>query len=75
MKEASGELNGTVFVILAVGVLMAFFYFVLWPVIHQNFKSNSQCSRAICGTTADASGYVTCHEKGKTETFKCVYKG
>ncbi len=75
MKEATGELNATVVVVLAVGVLMAFFYYTLWPLLKSNFERNSQCSKAICDSKTLNDGYVTCHLKGKTEEFKCVYKG
>ncbi len=80
MKEATGELNVTVIVIVAIGVLMAFFYFTLWPLIKNNFERNSQCSKAICSPcpTNDCK-FVTCYPKGKygnsAESFECVYKG
>lgn len=82
MKEATGELNATVVVILAVGVLIAFFYYTLWPILKGNFESQTRCSKAICEPCKDASGNpsvkcgtVNCHLEGKTETFECVFKG
>lgn len=79
MKQATGELNATVFVIMAVGVLMAFFYYTLWPILRDNFKRNSQCSKAVCekcpsGRVCDT---VTCHSKDDPNgaSFECVYKG
>ncbi len=33
MKEATGELNLTIIVVMAVGALMAFFYTLIWPMI------------------------------------------
>ncbi len=78
MKEATGELNATVVVMLAIGVLMAFFYYTLWPLIKNNFDENSQCSKAICEkcTNKDGCDYITCHAKGdESNTFECVYKG
>ncbi len=84
MKEATGELNATVVVMLAIGVLMAFFYYTLWPIVRENFEKNSQCSKAIC-EPCDSDGdqktdancdTVTCHPKGdESKTFECVYKG
>ena len=56
MKEATGELNATVVVMLAIGVLMAFFYYTLWPLIKINFVSNSQCSKAICEKCENKDG-------------------
>ena len=76
MKEASGELNTTIIVVLVVGVLMAFFYYTLWPVIRANFEHQSKCSKAICdGCKTNNCEYVKCHLEGSTEEFECVYKG
>ncbi len=75
MKEATGELNITMFIISALAIIIAFFYFTIWPLIKGNLEATSQCSKAICDGNPDDQGEVTCHLKGKTETFKCVYKG
>lgn len=82
MKETTGELNSAVVVMLAVGVLIAFFYYTLWPLLRNNFNKNSQCSKAICEQCRDASGNISnkcervvCHLEGSSETFECVYKG
>ena len=82
MKEATGELNATVVVMSAIAVLIAFFYYTLWPIIKSNFQRNSQCSKAICEPCkADTNGekncdFVVCHPKNDpTNTFTCVYKG
>ena len=77
MKEATGELNATIVVVLAVSVLIAFFYYTVWPIIKTNFDKNSQCSKAIC-KPCDGSDCETveCHTKNNSgETFECVYKG
>ena len=76
MKEATGELNMAIVVVLAISILIAFFYYTVWPVIHQNFEKNSQCSKAICNKATLKDGYVECHLKNdETVKFKCVYKG
>lgn len=83
MKETTGELNATVVVLLAIGILMAFFYYTIWPLIKVNFEKNSQCSKAICESCRDSKGnaatncdYVKCHPKNDPNTiFECVYKG
>lgn len=82
MKETTGDLNATVVIVLAIGILMAFFYYTVWPIIKSNFTSNSQCSKAICEpcNMVDSHGRkncatVQCHEKGSSEIFECVYKG
>lgn len=77
MKETTGELNAAVVVIMAIGILMAFFYYTLWPIIKTNFERNSQCSKAICeGCPSSNCEYVTCHSKNDpSKTFECLYKG
>ena len=79
MKEATGELNATIVVIVAVGVLMAFFYYTLWPIISSSFIRNSSCGKAVCDLNNVHDGYVDCYPKGKygipSEKIECVYKG
>ena len=85
MKEATGELNMTIVIVLAVAALAAFFYLVLWPMIKHNYDSNTQCSSAICtcpdntkdhkGNCKSTGGMATCHMAGESETFKCPWKG
>ena len=48
MKETTGELNLTIVVVLAVAVLVAFFYYIIWPGLDDNFNANSKCSVAVC---------------------------
>ena len=75
MKEASGELNLTVIVVMAVGMLMAFFYVLIWPTIKNNMTANTKCSAAVCDKCdlSDGCTKVTCHYKG--QDFQCVWKG
>ena len=78
MKEATGELNATVFVVIAVASLVVFFYTQIWPAIKGNMNENTACSRAICASTPNADGTVDCYvmEKGiKSEPFTCAWKG
>ncbi len=78
MKEATGELNMSVIIILAVSIFSAFFFTILWPVIKTNFEHNSQCSKAICEPCLTGSDCktVNCYIKGKEDQrFSCVYKG
>ena len=39
MKEASGELNMTVFVVTVVAALGVFFFTIIWPAIKNNMAS------------------------------------
>ncbi len=79
MKEATGELNATVIVVIIVAMLVAFFYFTIWPVIRNNMNENTACSKAICEKTPNSDGMtVNCWtmENGrKSETFTCAWKG
>ena len=78
MKEATGELNATVFVVIAVASLVVFFYTQIWPAIKGNMNENTACSRAICASTPNADGTVDCYvmENGnKSELFTCAWKG
>ena len=38
----------TIVIVIAVSILVAFFYFVIWPNLDANFQANSKCSKAIC---------------------------
>ena len=57
MKEATGELNMTVIVIIAIAAVLALFYAFLWPTIKAGLKGN------VCKSWTDRSGepykYVT----------------
>ncbi len=79
MKEATGELNMTVVVVVAVGVLAAFFYTTIWPMISNNLDSKSKCNAAVCKRDGN-SNMATCalyDQNGRQQgsSFKCVWKG
>lgn len=73
MKEATGELNATVIVVVAIGVLSAFFFTILWPQMRANHIRNTKCADAICGKQANSDGMVECEYEGVKLT--CPYKG
>jgi Na+/glutamate symporter len=83
MKEAVGELNGTVVVVVAVAILATFFFSYVWPLINNNFKQNAKCSDAVCGFSCDGTktnnenGTIECcYTNGNTKTtLYCPYKG
>ena len=80
MKKATGELSATVVVLTAIGVLMAFFFYTMWPLMKSSIDASSQCNKAICETCESGDcEYVTCYPKGQygnsSKSFKCVYKG
>lgn len=76
MKETTGELNMTLVIVLAVAVLVAFFYFVIWPSVDDNFQSNSKCSRAICENPCsgkDGSTQKNACDDATEKLAKCYY--
>ena len=76
MKEATGELNSTVLVVMAVALLAAFFFTVIWPTIKANYLRDESCANAICdyGFNSDLLAY--CYAPGDTShVFECPYKG
>ena len=73
MKEATSELANLLVVAASVAILVAFFYFTVWPLIDNNFKRQTQCDKAICNAKPNDDGYVTCKLDG--QTFECKYKG
>jgi hypothetical protein len=79
MKEATGELNMTLVVVIAVGVLAAFFFAILWPSIKNSMIMNSKCSDAVCNASTVSNGKVTCsyYKNGVKQgsDFECVWKG
>ena len=89
MKEATGELNVTIIVVITVGLLSTFFFTVIWPRLNNNLHENTKCSSAYCPPVCDANkknckpnwadknaGTVKClyGEKDKVEII-CPYKG
>ena len=60
MKEATGELNMAVFVIISIGILSAFFYTTIWPGMEKNMEKNVSCAKAICNPDSLQDGLVTC---------------
>lgn len=86
MKEATGELNMTVIVAISIGILSAFFFGVIWPMINGNFNRNTQCSKAICDCSKEVRETIEnetgrksnclCRNKAEDEdTFYCPFKG
>ena len=79
MKEATGELSSTVIVVVSVGILVAFFYYTVWPIIDHNFKTQTACDKAVCSSKPDSKGYVNCvytdKKTNKTTEISCKYKG
>lgn len=79
MKEASGEMNATIIVVMLISVMATFFFFVLWPSINNTISRNMKCSDAMCdGDTVDGNGFAECvyiDKKGVRHNLTCVWKG
>ena len=76
MKQATGELNMSVIVVLIVAGLSTFS--VLWPMIKSNVRNNANCDEAICpreNLRADGR-LVDCYVKGHPDQkLVCTWKG
>ncbi len=89
MKEATGELNMTVIVVISVGILSAFFFSFIWPMINSNFQATAQCNKAVCDCSESGRSWAksktgnknfckcaqTKEKLGSSETFTCPFKG
>lgn len=77
MKEATGELNSTLIVVVAVALLAAFFFMVIWPNVKGSLQKTSKCSDAICDVGINSNNMVDCYTPGdkSKELFECPYKG
>ena len=86
MKEATGEVNMTLVVVSIVALLAAFFYFVIWPIVRNEYALNSSCGRAACENPCGrGSGknvcdqalgkVVPCHVNGSDTIIYCTWKG
>lgn len=74
MKRATGELANILIVVVCVAILVAFFYFTVWPIIRTNFVSQTACEKAVCShDDTDGDGMVTC--RLGDDVFECKYKG
>ena len=71
MREATGELNATVVVVITIGLLSTFFFTIIWPRLNNNLTSNAKCSDAYC--TKDAIKSCEKNQKGVCVKVKCTY--
>lgn len=74
MKEATGELNATVVVVLTIGLLSTFFFTIIWPRLKNNLNANTKCSDAICKVNKDRLQEVCTEWKNDVcLKIKCTY--
>lgn len=74
MKEATGELNMTVIVIVAIAAIAAFFYAFIWPAIKSNITNQQKCASAVCpaNCTAATCDCTYIDEEGKSASVTCT---
>ncbi len=72
MKQATGELNMTVVIVLIIAGLSFFFFSFLWPLIKDNFRQDSRCDDAICPCPSGYSIEGKCTYEGPT--VECYFK-
>ena len=76
MKEATGELNMTVVVVIAIAAIAALFYAFVWPQIKGNLTGSTRCASAYgCGAcdgnTMKCSGYYDENGDAKDDPINC----
>lgn len=72
MKEATGELNSTLIVVIIVGAIIAFFFSVVWPMLNNDLSKTANCSKAVCSDIVNEDGNLYCKTSDGT---LCPYKG
>ncbi len=78
MKQAMGDLNGSVIVLSAVAMLSAVFFMVIWPMVKQGLKDDARCADAVCDVGYNkSSGMVDCYNPNADNQtlFECPYRG
>lgn len=81
MKQATGELNGSVITVMAVATLTVLFFTVIWPMIRANLENDSQCSSAVCDNgfipSGENEGMAYCYNRNdpSREPFMCPFRG
>ena len=77
MKNAIGELNGSLITVMAVASLTVLFFTVIWPMLKQNLKRDSNCADAVCDVGYNKNGMVDCYDPDDATQayFECPFKG
>ena len=79
MKEATGEISGSLIVVLAVALLSALFFTFIWPLVKDNLTNVSTCANAVCDWGYNTNWMAYCINPADTsahpEVFECPYRG
>ncbi len=81
MKEATGELTGSVIVVSVVALLTAFFFMFVWPNVKDNMNDRARCADALCDNGYNSNGMAYCKvpddsdNPDDTPIFECPFRG
>ena len=79
MKNAIGDLNGSVITVMAVASLTVLFFMFIWPMLKTNLKNDARCSDAICDIGLNRNDMVYCYnpseDKATADVFECPFRG
>ncbi len=84
MKQAMGEANMTIVIVLIIAVLSVLFFSFIWPNIKMQFKHDTRCDDAICLCPEfDANGKCSYHgatvecyfKEDRNKKITCAWKG
>lgn len=77
MKEATGELTGSVIVVSAVALLTAFFFMFIWPMVKEGMTNSATCANAMCDNGYNDHGMAYCKNPNDdaSEVFECPFRG
>lgn len=81
MKNAIGELNGSVITVVAVASLTVLFFTFIWPMLRKNLETEAKCSSAVCDkgyiASGDDEGMAWCINPNDDtkEPFVCPFRG
>ena len=75
MKEATGELSGTVITVVAIAAVLVIFTTIILPMIRRNIALSTACSSAGDGAyeqTLPSGDIIKCSADG--DAVKCEYQ-
>lgn len=77
MKNAIGELNGSVITVMAVASLTVLFFTFIWPMLKENLKKDANCADAICDVGYNSNYMVDCYDPDDSskQFFECPFRG
>ena len=73
MKEATGELSGTVITVVAIAAVAAIFTVIVLPIVRNAIKTRTMCATASCpaGCTEKTCNCTYVDENGSSQEVVC----